>query len=471
MRPNILLFIADQHRWDSVGSSGRTRINTPNIDSLAGEGAFFENAFTPIPVCAPARQALLSGRTPESFGALWNNNFIPTPTVRPDPAFHTAVLKEEGYSCGLVGKWNSSQEFAPVDFGFSEHIDNSEYYGITSRKYPGLKYKNKWFGEPSPITLEDSKTHWQAGKACELIGRYNESGSPWFVRVDIDDPHLPCRPSEPFASMYDPDDIEPWESFGDPLENKPYIQQQQIVNWNLEELTWDDWKSCVAAYRGMVSQVDDAFGKILAHLKKLGIYDDTIIIYTTDHGDLCGGHGMLDKHYVLYDDVTRVPLVIRWPEAVKKGIRIREFVSNCLDMGATIADLCNLQAVEPAHGRSWVPLLKEEHQPERNFAVSSSNGQQFGLYTQRSIRTEEWLYVWNMTDIDELYDVRKDPGQWNNLISDPTIVPVLSDLRARLANELIRREDPFVKPGWLRGQLFGNRKLNKPDSRATDNKE
>ncbi|HPJ23257.1 MAG TPA: hypothetical protein PLH18_12965, partial [Clostridia bacterium] len=92
-------------------------------------------------------------------------------------------------------------------------------------------------------------------------------------------------------------------------------------------------------------------------------------------------------------------------------------------------------------------------------------------YTQRSIRTEEWLYVWNMTDIDELYDVRKDPGQWNNLINDSTIVPVLSDLRARLANELIRREDPFVKPGWLRGQLFGNRKLNKPDSRATDSKE
>ena len=459
MKPNILLFIADQHRLDSVGAYGRFNISTPNIDSLAREGAFFEHAFTPIPVCAPARQALLSGYAPESFGALWNNNFIATPTVKPNPAFHTAVLKKEGYQCGLMGKWNSSQEFTPSDFGFLDHIDNGEYNKITALKYPDLKYKNKWFGEPSPIALDDSKTHWQAKKACELISRYEENESPWYVRVDIDDPHLPCRPSEPFASMYDPDSVEPWDSCQDSLENKPYIQRQQLINWNLEDLTWDDWKPCVSAYRGMVSQIDDAFGRIIKHLKHLGVYDDTIIIYTSDHGDLCGGHGMLDKHYVLYDDVTRVPLIVRWPKAVQMGLRINEFVSNCLDLGATLADLCGLPGVDFAHGRSWAPLLRGEHQTERDFEVSSSNGQQFGLYTQRSIRTNEWLYVWNMTDIDELYDVKQDHGQKNNRISDQSLVSVLSDLRIRLRNELIRRDDPFGKSGWLADQLLLNRKI------------
>ena len=261
-----------------------------------------------------------------------------------------------------------------------------------------MLFRSPWFGESSPVRLEDSKTHWIAAQACSLMDRYASSGSPWLIRTDFTDPHLPCRPSVPFAGMYDPDALEPWDSFGDKLENKPYIQRQQVRNWGLESLGWQDWKSCVAFYYGMVSQVDDAAGIMLKKLDDLGLAGDTIVIYTSDHGDLCGGHGMLDKHYVLYDDVTRVPLVIRQPDAAGAGSRAGEFVSNCLDLGATIRDLCDLEGVEAGHGRSLAPLLQGDRQPDRDFAVSSSSGQQFGLYTQRSIRTADWLYVWNMTE-------------------------------------------------------------------------
>jgi arylsulfatase A-like enzyme len=457
VQPNILLIIADQHRWDAMGTSRRFCINTPNIDGLARDGAFFEHAFTPCPVCAPARQSLLSGLAPDSFGALWNNDFIPTPTVRPDDGYFTAALGRSGYRCGLIGKWNSSTEFPPSAFGFSDHIGFEEYNKLLSTHYPALTYRNQWFGEPSPVALEDSKTHWMARQACGLMDQYTTQGKPWMVRVDFTDPHLPCRPSQPFASMYDPDALEPWDSFGDTLEGKPYIQRQQLVNWGLEGLKWEDWKTSVAQYYGMVSQIDDAVGIMLGKLASLGQADDTIVIYTSDHGDLGGGHGMLDKHYVLYDDVTRVPFIIRHPPSAKAGVRVGEYVSNCLDLGATIGDLCAVE-VNPGHGRSLAPLLRGELQPERDFSVSSSNGQQFGLYTQRCIRTADWLYVWNLTDVDELYSVPADPGQKHNLISDAALADTVADLRRHLHGELIRRNDPFAQTGWLDCQLLEGKK-------------
>ena len=459
VQPNILLIIADQHRWDAVGASGRFGFHTPNIDRLACEGAFFEYAFTPCPVCAPARQALLSGLAPESYGALWNNDFIPTPTVKPDKGYFTARLAEAGYRCGLIGKWNSSMEHAPVDFGFHDHIGFQGYNSLLQEKYPNISWRNQWFGEASPVALEDSKTHWIARQACGMMDRYNATNQPWMVRVDFTDPHLPCRPSEPFANFYDPDAIKPWDSFGDTLMGKPYIQRQQLKSWGLEGLGWDQWKQSVAYYWGMVSQIDDAVGVMLRKLETLEKLDNTIVVYTTDHGDLGGGHGMLDKHYVLYDDVTRVPLVFRYPSAVKAGLRVGEFVSNCLDMGATLGDLCGISGVKPGHGWSLAPLLAGERQPERDFAVSSSNGQQFGLYTQRSIRTADWLYVWNMTDVDELYDVRSDPGQKTNRIDDASLAATVAELRLKLYVELKRRDDPFARTGWLDGQMMEGRKI------------
>ncbi len=458
MKPNILLIVADQHRQDALGCAGRFNIHTPNIDRLACEGVFFENAFTPCPVCAPARQALLSGLAPESYGALWNSDFLPTPTLVPEEGYHVAALVRSGYRCALIGKWNSSMTHTPRDFGFSEHIDYSGYNSAITAKYPSLSYQNGWYGEASPIALEDSKTHWASAHACQLMQSYESTDQPWMIRVDFTDPHLPCRPSEPFASLYDPDTIVPWDSMSDTLEKKPYIQRQQIQNWGLEGRSWDQWKHTLANYYGMVSQIDDAVSILLAQLDHMHLADDTIVVYTSDHGDLCGGHGMLDKHYVLYDDVTRVPLIIRYPRKVKAGYRSKEFVSNCLDLGLTFGDLCDVP-VSAGHGLSLAPLLAGVRQPERDHAVSAASGQQFGLYSQRSIRTNQWLYVWNMTDVDELYDASTDPGQLRNEIDNPALAGVLEELRISLHRELVRRNDPFACSGWLDAQLLEGRKI------------
>jgi arylsulfatase A-like enzyme len=174
---------------------------------------------------------------------------------------------------------------------------------------------------------------------------------------------------------------------------------------------------------------------------------------------MCGSHGMIDKHYVMYDDVLKVPLLISWPGKAASS-RINKFVSNCLDLPATISDIAGLD-LDPGHGKSLIPLVTGQEQARPRYITASSNGQQFGLYTQRSIRTEKWKYIWNLTDTDELYDLENDAGEKNNLINKADSEAVLSELRKLLWEELTRLEDPFVKSGWLKGQLLNNRKLTR----------
>ncbi|MGI6705095.1 MAG: sulfatase-like hydrolase/transferase [Clostridia bacterium] len=151
-----------------------------------------------------------------------------------------------------------------------------------------------------------------------MIEKYEEEGAPWLMSIDFPEPHLPCRPAGKFAEMYKPEEIPPWGSFADTFEGKPYIQKQQLYSWKIENFSWEDWAPIVARYYGVVSQVDDAIGRITDALEKMNVMDDTIIIYTSDHGDMCGGHRMIDKHYVLYEDNVKVPLLIRWPKGVRR---------------------------------------------------------------------------------------------------------------------------------------------------------
>lgn len=455
-RPNILLIVADQHRYDCVGFAGKYPVRTPNLDKLASEGAFFDRAFTPFPVCAPARQAMLTGIMPDSYGALFNYDFIPVPSIKPDSNLWPSRLAAGGYLTAFVGRWHASMGFGAQDFGYINVYEISQYNDYVNHKYPDVKYLNGWFGEESSLPYEDSQPHYLAEKVCNYIDEYSRTGSPWHVRLDLTVPHLPCRPSKPFSTMYGPEDTAPWDGFGDTLENKPYIQRQQILNWGLENRNWDQWAEVAAHYYAMISQIDDALGIIFSTLEAAGAAQNTVVIYTSDHGDMCGSHGMIDKHYVLYDDILRVPLIIKWPGRTKPR-RINEFVSNCMDLPATIAEIAGIET-KTGKGVSLMPLAEGCRQPRPGYCTASSNGQQFGLFTQRCIRTEKWKYIWNLTDVDELYDLENDCGEKINLIKRENMKEAVAWLRKTLHEELLRLDDPFVKSGWLNKQLLENRK-------------
>ena len=461
-KPNLLFIMADQLRYDALGYAGRFSISTPNLDRLASEGAFFSKAYTPIPVCAPARQSLLSGRSADSFGALWNYDFIPTNTVRGNDPSWIHALVERGYRTSLVGQWHASPEEAPAAFGYETYIPFGEYEAYVRTTYPDIQYTGGWMGEASPLPLEDSRTHYMARRTMALLDEYAAAEAPFLLMWDFADPHLPCRPSEPFASMYTGADIEPWDSFGDPMDNKPYIQRQQLVNWDLTQTSREAYLDCIARYYGMVSQLDDAIGRVLAHLEELGLAQNTLVIFTSDHGDTCGGHGMLDKHYILYEDVVHIPLIMRLPGVVPSGIRVQRCVSNCLDLPPTIEEIMELPPSGVRHGLSLLLLLAGEEQPARpNYTVFTSNGQQFGLFTQRGITDGRWKYIWNLTDMDEFYDLDADPGEFHNLIAYPMEqnTEVLASMRKNLYDALIRQGDPFAKSPWLKKQLVEGKKL------------
>ncbi|MCL2708085.1 MAG: sulfatase-like hydrolase/transferase [Defluviitaleaceae bacterium] len=464
---NLLLINADQLRHDCVGYAGLRPVLTPNLDRLASEGVAYTRAFTPIPVCAPARQALLCGRHPDSFGAQWNYDFIPTPTVDPKWCW-TQRLAERGYQNAYFGRFHVSADLKPDAFGYTKWVSWEAQKQMNREKYPGLyreggvyspeseALQTKWLGITSPVPLEDTSTHWMAARAAETIKEYAASGAPWHIWVDYEEPHLPCRPSEPFASMYDPAEIAPWDGFGDLFLDKPYCHRQQSVNWGLEHTGWEDLAPMVARYFATISQLDDAIGVILGALETSGQKDDTAVVFTSDHGDMCGSHQTLDKHYVMYDDITRVPLIARFPGA---SPRVSDaFVSNCLDVPASINEWFGLGVDSAAHGRP-LPLKSRDEAGGREHIVSTSNGQQFGLYTTRMIRGDRYKYVWNLTDVDEFYDLKRDPGEKTNLINDAEAAGLVSEMRNKLHESLLRQGDRFAGNEWMRRQLLEGRKV------------
>ncbi|MFD0675640.1 MULTISPECIES: sulfatase-like hydrolase/transferase [unclassified Paenibacillus] len=461
-KPNILFIMLDQLRYDCVGAGKQYPVYTPNIDRLASEGVWFSNAYTPIPICCPSRQALINGRRPEAFGALWNyTSGLSIPALEPTEYAWPRDLNNHSYRKVFLGKWDVHPTLPPTKYGYDTYIGYDGYKEMIARSYPNVRYDAGYFGERDPIPVEHSKTHWLADQACASIRELVKSEDPWYVQLHFTEPHLPCRPSGKFADMYSPEDIPQWGGFNETFNNKPYIQRQQLYNWQIQDFTWEDWAPIVARYYGMISQVDDAIGKVLQALEQTKALENTIVIFTSDHGDMCGSHRMMDKHYILYDDVVKVPLIIKYPGVAKRGHRCEQFVYNMLDIPPTLLEVLELPAPSFFHGRSLLPLLKEDESASdwRTQVVSTYNGQQFGLFTQRMLRTENWKYIWNTTDVDELYNLIQDPYELTNLIYDESCTELIKEYRGLLYHQLYKEGDGLVRNEWIRNQLLQSNKL------------
>ncbi|MCU1534697.1 MAG: sulfatase [Glaciihabitans sp.] len=467
MRPNILLIVSDQHRLDCVGAAGDYPVKTPHLDRLAAQGMWFDQAYTPIPLCTPARQSLLTGRRPETHGGLWNYDLgSRIPALDPAEYSWPRELQQAGYASQYVGKWHVNPDHGPTDFGYDEWVQLEDYAAWRQERYPDSPATADWFGAIDPVPTADSRTHWLADRTSAFIREQSGKGTPWHARLDFLEPHLPCEPTAEFADLYQPDRIPQWRNFHDPLEGKPYIQRQQLVNWGVEDYTWEDWAPTVARYYAAITQMDDAIGRVLQAIDDAGQAEDTLVVYTTDHGDMGGAHGMMDKHYVMYDDVVRVPLIMRWPGHIRAGSASDSFTYNTLDLPPTIASMVGVQGPAEAHGANLFDAGEDELTPadavaDREFVVSSYNGQQFGLFSQRMIRTRTWKYVWNLTDTDELYDLQADPGEIVNRIADENVTTILASLRLQLLQQLTTDHDSLVGNAWMRHQLESGRKLTR----------
>lgn len=460
-RPNILLIFADQHRFDCIGCNGHPVVKTPNLDRLAVEGLNFSHAFCPIPLCVPSRNSLMHGQWPTEHLAIANwDTEAPRPAREGLPGFSQA-LREAGYWLGHVGKWQVHPCRGPEEYGFHQHVSDGAPYAAW-RAAKGLAPRprtNAWFGEADPgVGPGDTRLAWGAGQVIRMIDESAHSHAPFFIQWNTSEPHLPNVLPEPYFSMYRPCDIPPWRSFPDPLEGKPYIQAQQRRTWGVDRWTWDDWVPIVSRYLGEISLLDAQVGRLLDALDRLGLAENTLVIYSADHGDLCGGHGMIDKHYVMYDDVVRVPLIMRWPRCIAGGSQCEAFVAHGIDLATTLCDVGGAVVPETFRGQSLLPLMSGVTCNGRQDIMAMYHGNQFGLYSQRMIRDRRWKYVWNATAEDELYDLEADPGELRNLATSGAYSGELARLRRRLVAWMEEIHDPLLNQ-WIRRQLLEGRKV------------
>ena len=452
--PNILLIHSDQHRYDCLGATGHPFVQTPGMDRIARDGVIFSHAFTPCPLCVPARTSLMHGQWPGEHLAIANAGTEASRPAREGLPSFSQALKGAGYRLGYVGKWGVHPEKTPLAYGFDEYVPAGEYERWrAARGLPPVPHTNRWFGEADPhIAPEQSRMAWGADQTLRLMRTSAEDGRPFFLRWDPSGPHLPNIVPEPYASMYTPAEIPPWPSFPDPLLGKPFIQAQQRRTWKLDGWTWDEWAPVVGRYLGEISLMDAQVVRLLEALDELDLARDTLVVYTCDHGDTCGGHGMIDKHYVMYDDVVRVPLLLRWPGRVAAGSRCDAFVSHAIDLASTFCDVAGVPPPDTFRGSSLLATLAGEAQ-ERPDIFASYHGGQFGLYSQRMVRDRRRKYVWNATDVDELYDLEGDPAELRNLAGEAAHAGELARLRQRVVAWMEQTQDPLLNH-WTRAQLL-----------------
>ena len=239
MSTNVLLIHADQHRYDVLGAHGHPLVRTPHLDRLAADGVSFSHAFTPCAVCTPARASLMTGCWPSQHGCRTNPGAEAYRPADASLATWSRLMRDSGYTLRRVGKYAGELVVPATDHGFDEHVPRNPGYrqwraaqGLPPRapsSGPFNLFGHVDDGEPQQMPLA-----WEADHVIRQLHEAAESGRPWLLRWDPSEPHLPSVPPAAFAAMYDPADVEPWPSFPDPLINKPYIQRQQRMNWQVE---------------------------------------------------------------------------------------------------------------------------------------------------------------------------------------------------------------------------------------------
>jgi arylsulfatase A-like enzyme len=226
-----------------------------------------------------------------------------------------------------------------------------------------------------------------------------------------------------------------------------------LINWDIQDWTWERWQPIVAKYYGEVSLLDHEIGRLLAELDNLGVSDDTIIVITTDHGDMNASHRMYDKGYSMYDEVYHVPMVVRWPGKTMPGSVCDAFVNHFCDLMPTLLETAGLPVPGDIDGRSLVPVLEGRTPGDwRTEMYAEFHGMQWGLYPQRMIRNRRYKFVFNGQDPNELYDLENDPYEVHNVYLDPAYAAVREQFVEKLYQWNETTNDSW-RPEWMTSQL------------------
>lgn len=463
-RANILVVMTEHQQGATVDPDSLCHM--PNVkDRLAGQGMRFELGYTPTALCAPARASFFSGLYPTRHGMY--NNYHSAPVMHSglftNVKLFSQSLRKTDYNLSFIGKWHVSGVKSPNDYGWEVPVGqipgpiNSPVPGQRKRQYRqpskditdgGLikryGWPDFWLYGRHPGKPEDMHDFKMGRIAREEIKRLSNLSKPWVIYVGLVDIHDPYLAPEPYASMYKPEDIPLPENYADSLQDKPAIyrrMRQQL--WS--QLSEQQVREAIAHYWGLCSMNDDIMGMLLDTLKEMKVEDKTLVLYTADHGDQVGSHGLFLKGVLPFEESYHVPMIIRWPGVVKEGSVCSEFVTHC-DFAPTFCEIAGADPVNDPDGRSLVPLLKgrtPSDWPQTFF------GQFCGTeyyYSQRILRDKHHKYVFNAFDFDELYDLKKDPNELKNLADDSEYQEIKKWLTNEMWKWVDKTDDVITNP-------------------------
>lgn len=441
--PNILFLFCDQLNARCLSSAGHPDVSTPNLDRLAKKGVRFENAYTQSPVCTPSRVSFLSGLYPSTHGyyGLYGRE--------PDQSMTSmfAYYKEQGYRTGALGKLHTPRYWIEKDcqFVYDEFVEHPKYLegaGLYEAN-DNRPFNGNRNGEPSALPLEHSCEVVLAKQTVRFLRNQGEpadrgaNDAPWFAWISFARPHSPLTPSEPFASMYLAETVTlPPSADESVIETQP--NRIRIVPGTKQAPNPGDVEKMLAAYLGLVSQVDYGIGLILDELEASGELDNTIIVFSADHGDYAGEHGLWSKHGGISSRaITRIPMIVRLPAGNIEDGRVNHEIIEAIDVFPTICDLADMPMPDHLQGKSFASLIGENPQPVRESALTENAH-------RKALATKDWRYVANIEDQpDELYDQINDPWEISNLIDDPEYADVAHSMLRRLLSRVAQAQRPI----------------------------
>lgn len=454
-KPNILVLITDQQRFDTIQHDQVCQ--TPHIDKLMENGVNFTKAYTPNAICSPARASLMTGLFPSRHGMVDCTHNVKPYRAEIDDSIPmwSKQLEKNGYLGGYFGKWHVERSNQLNNFGYSEYIhDHSEEYqqyrkrlGFGEKQYSEqfmLKhkgYKDRLLYGVYDEPKEASEPHFLYSQGIDFIQRHSAASTPWFTVISTLEPHDPFIALKEYFDRYDLNDISIPESYNDDLSFKPVIYQRLRTVWkDLDEM---DVKKVIACYYSLCSMIDDQVGRVLKVLKDTGQLEDTVILYTSDHGELLGAHGLFLKGVPSCEEVYHIPLVISGHGIEMPGRDCEAFV-NLVDLAPTLIELTHSEPLHDIDGHSLLPLMRNDKidilSAPWDEAFAEFHGQRLA-YTQRIVWHGRYKYIYNGFDWDELYDLESDPHEMLNLSTDPEYHTLLEDMVKRMWRKVYKLGD------------------------------
>lgn len=452
--PNILWICTDQQRFDTIGALGNPHVSTPNIDRLVETGTAFDTVYCQAPICTPSRWSFLTG----SYASTVHVNGNGLDGVPADhPPLVTKIMADAGYSVGNVGKLHLTSAYQRIEKRTDDGYDYFKYSHAPRDNWPeGHDYAD-WVREKGHVLadLTDDvdgvpadlhQTTWAFTRTREFIEARRDR--PWMLTLNCYDPHPPFNPPAEYRAQFDPDKMP-----GPHFRESDIAQQEALaaVDFQSKVRTPDnldinhpiiskplkrgeseaggaspgkrDAQTLQAAYYAMIKLIDDRLGELLDWLDETGQRENTIIIFTSDHGETLGDHGLIQKGCRFYEGLVRVPLIFSWPGHIEQGL-VSDALVELTDKAPTILDFAGVPVPEHMLGRSLRPILEGAADPHqhRDFvrseyydALDLPDASLATMYRDRRHK----LVTYHQHEVGELYDLEADPWEFDNLWDDP----------------------------------------------------